>query len=52
VAFPESRRDVGLRDVIGEVLRDERKHQERGPGGCGVGAVPVRGRTRAKGRVV
>jgi hypothetical protein len=29
VAFPESRRDVGLRDVIGEVLRDERKHQER-----------------------
>ena len=29
VVFPQARGDVGLRDVIGEVLRDERNHQER-----------------------
>jgi transcriptional regulator with XRE-family HTH domain len=29
VAFPQKRRDVGLRDVIGEVLREERNHQQR-----------------------
>ena len=29
LAFPGRRRDVALREVIGEVLRDERQHQER-----------------------
>lgn len=29
LAFPGPRRDAGLREVIGEVLRDERRRQER-----------------------
>lgn len=29
VPFPGARRDVGLRDVIGEVLREERQRQDR-----------------------
>lgn len=29
LAFPGPRRDIGLREVIGEVLREERQRQER-----------------------
>lgn len=29
VRFPGARRDVGLRDVIGDVLREERQRQDR-----------------------
>ncbi len=29
VSFPSAHRDVGLRDLIGEILREERHRQER-----------------------
>ena len=29
VPFPGERRDIGLRDVLGEVLREERQRQDR-----------------------